>query len=919
MARADYEGVPTVEARIQAPDDYQRVNASPDAFGAALARGGEEAGAGLLKLSDFYGATAASQATTNFVTERQKILTGDPSNMVTGPDGQPTVDGGYLGLTGQAALDARESTLQKLDDLYAQTASTLKTPQSREMFANEARRYLAQAQVDIGGHYTQQSKVWAENTSNEAATVNLGLIGANPSIPNPAAEDSIRQSYVRLAQIMPEKYGSTDGALLKANRDIAAARIRGQLAADPIASVKTYRDNKDVLAGTPLGLELNRQASDAAALQLQGIYSNPNNMTQFGFGEGGAAMQGSVSPGSDALHKAFLGQESGNNSNVGNSSAGAQGPGQIMAATFNRFAKPGESITSPADNRAVSARILDHYAQQYNGDPARIAVAYFSGPGNVAPAGAATPWKRDVADTDGTHVSKYVAGIQGRLGQSGGGDQTSTGASTDTETRYLDFVRGKATEVFPDEPGIVEHVVRGVQSDLQSNFAIGGASARTGVENQLQNADAEVSNAQVVTGKLPSDAEIHAAYMRDPEKAQAAIEARDEIASVSGLLVGMADKTPEQIQQLVESVKPDPGRPDTYARQVAIAHHVDAALMARAKAISDDPGNYVVMTHPDVAALGAKVWGPGGTMADYGAFADAVKSHLNAIGVADEDVRVLPKPIASSMVRGLEQNPEQSYSSITKMEQQLGTHWPQFFRDLVQQGGLSPDYQMVAELDASNGTLLARAYDEPRNNNGKRIEESIQPTTITSIRKAVEGDPALTQLKNSVTNSTGSAVMRGSLNNAVQVLTWARMVYKGEDQPTAQASAIKAFTDKWEFMPSGGARVPKDRYDDVGYNAGATLRWASTTNLAVPKNAAGQPLVGGLGQPSMANYVDALRAAPTWITSPNADALWLKDPQGKIVMQAKNGQPVAVAFKYRKITSYPVPPPSLNPHNEENR
>lgn len=112
---------------------------------------------------------------------------------------------------------------------------------------------------------------------------------------------------------------------------------------------------------------------------------------------------------------AILGQESGNSNNVGTSVDGAMGPGQIMPATFAAYAKSGERIDNPDDNRAVHQRIVQDYTQRYNGDPARIATAYFSGPGNVAPPGSATPYLHDYKDGNGKSVSGYVSDVLGRM------------------------------------------------------------------------------------------------------------------------------------------------------------------------------------------------------------------------------------------------------------------------------------------------------------------------------------------------------------------------------------------------------------------------------------------------------------------------------------------------------------------------
>jgi hypothetical protein len=120
--------------------------------------------------------------------------------------------------------------------------------------------------------------------------------------------------------------------------------------------------------------------------------------------------------GPDAFSNAIFGQESGNSNAAPTSANGAVGPGQLMPSTFAQYAKPGENINNPADNRAVSQRVLADLHAKTGGDPARMAVGYFSGPGNIAPAGSPTPWIHDTADANGKTVSSYVQDITQRLG-----------------------------------------------------------------------------------------------------------------------------------------------------------------------------------------------------------------------------------------------------------------------------------------------------------------------------------------------------------------------------------------------------------------------------------------------------------------------------------------------------------------------
>lgn len=102
---------------------------------------------------------------------------------------------------------------------------------------------------------------------------------------------------------------------------------------------------------------------------------------------------------------------------VPTSAAGAVGPGQVTPKFFQTFARPGEKITNPADNVAVANRGIDYYMQQYK-DPARAAVAYYSGPDNVAPPGSKTPWRTDRGPKPGVPgppTSGYVQQVMARV------------------------------------------------------------------------------------------------------------------------------------------------------------------------------------------------------------------------------------------------------------------------------------------------------------------------------------------------------------------------------------------------------------------------------------------------------------------------------------------------------------------------
>lgn len=129
---------------------------------------------------------------------------------------------------------------------------------------------------------------------------------------------------------------------------------------------------------------------------------------------------GDAGGGAPTLSQIFAAQESSNGKNA------PDNPFQIQQGTFEQYKQPGESWSNVADRNAVAQRMLATFSQKYGGDLGRIATAYFSGEGNVAPAGSATPFVKNVSDSSGKTVASYVGDILGRAGSSGAG---GTGAN----------------------------------------------------------------------------------------------------------------------------------------------------------------------------------------------------------------------------------------------------------------------------------------------------------------------------------------------------------------------------------------------------------------------------------------------------------------------------------------------------------
>lgn len=424
-------GIPTIDPSATAPDNTQRVNVSTDAFGGGIASAGEKLGAGLesagksaFDIGEFYGKVSVDDQINHLMTEAEKIRKGSGQPASIGPDGQPVYDTGYMGLQGRAALDAREDTQKRLDEAIKNGRTNLKSPAEQLAYDTQTRQMRRTWNSEIGTHADSQFKVWATGVNDAGAGHAITQIASNPDNPEMVAHATADLINFRVKAV-ETKYGDDPAikrqAIESAKRDALTAQLEAISVKDPARAQQILETNKD-LAGAnykTLAAQFRERADHQIAIragteamgQAYGNVQKNNPPSQ--------TPEGKLTPA--AVGSLILKQESNNNPNSPTSVDGAMGPGQIIPATFKQYAKPGESITNAADNRAVSQRIIDDYYQRYNGDIGRIAVAYFSGPGNVSPPGSPVPYIEDRADGNGKRVSSYAQDVAMRANGNVGG------------------------------------------------------------------------------------------------------------------------------------------------------------------------------------------------------------------------------------------------------------------------------------------------------------------------------------------------------------------------------------------------------------------------------------------------------------------------------------------------------------------
>lgn len=214
---------------------------------------------------------------------------------------------------------------------------------------------------------------------------------------------------------------------------------------------------------------------------------------------------------------------SGTNPNMNSNIRGpkdAVGPMQITPDTWSTWknlgiVKDGENITNPQQNKEVGFRAIDYYSglpqcKKPDGsvDLARVAVAYQSGLGNVAPQGSATPYINNVQDNLGKHTADYANDVTNRISQipvkqpnlPGMPDQTYATHMTQADSwvqnrpQMLQDARDWAEQKAPGDHTFANRIVE--QTNLQINQAYEAQkevrdTAKTKILDLINNGDGQ--------------------------------------------------------------------------------------------------------------------------------------------------------------------------------------------------------------------------------------------------------------------------------------------------------------------------------------------------------------------------------------------------------------------------------------------
>jgi hypothetical protein len=235
-------------------NDYLRINANPNMFGAQTAQaveklGGafEKAGNDVTQIAEFQNRIDVDDQHNQFNDVLNKTLYGDPNKKSIGPDGQPTVDTGFMGLEGRAASDARDGTLKALEEARLAGRNNLKNPMAQLAYDNQTRRTYQEAESRIGAHTNQQWKTWAGGVNAAGASHELNdYVNA---IGDPAKMEALQHNYINFrVQQAQIKFGNDPNTNAEAERqaklELLEAHVNAVAVRDPDRAIQILDSNK---------------------------------------------------------------------------------------------------------------------------------------------------------------------------------------------------------------------------------------------------------------------------------------------------------------------------------------------------------------------------------------------------------------------------------------------------------------------------------------------------------------------------------------------------------------------------------------------------------------------------------------------------------------------------------------------------
>jgi len=842
--------IPTVTTVDQQPAGAipgqfaQRSEASPSDFGQGAARlmgqassAVQQALAGFGEQMQRAGGALAEQAIRDQEINNETFATEAATSMQNSINQEWA---SFSELQGRAATEAYPQYQQRIKEITESALSSAPNDRVRRMLAGRVGQ-AGNAALMTGAQWnTRQTRTASVNASEAAASQAIadGMLNRfNPA--GLTAALAVGQSeLVKIGEI-----GGWDAVTLAQKQSEYRGRFYGAVIAtiaedDPLAAKRMFDSVRESLdAGAQVRIEnslsapvrVRTAANIVATVTAPTETENPRSVVDVVFR--------AENPAGDARR---------------NPNSSASGPGQITDETWSAYSARLGLRPEQRNERAAHVAIFDAYQSD-----ARTAIGRVLTPGEqyaawVLGIGGAKAFIEASPDTDARALYGRVAGEnRARRAFSTNGELMRPGMSTGQVLQALSArvspsaprgdtraLLGRAMEMAGGDPQL--------QAAVMSQF-----NMWQNVQNATQAQDRAALDRQVSDlgkalqqGAQVSIPEAEIRRLMPPEQADRTLDALYTSQIAGQVFSSVQLATPQELQalrqDLIEGRGPvtdmlrlrrgtrmdeagvlEADRAGDVASRGELRQVLDQRIEERNRQLLADPAQYA-LADPVVREQAAAAANDNQALGGYVTATLAAQARL---GVPEPERRILSKAqsqaIASDIMRsdpaqGDPQNPDGPAIRIRSLAQTYGEAWPRVFQDLVRDGNLPTEYQMLAVIPSSIGQadfarMLAaqkaaggagafregvrRAFPTEESRLSKEVGTYIQPFVATALASGQTGGDRL------------AAMVGGAIENLA-----AYYVFRGADASTAmQRAADRIVNDKYDIL--GTMRVPKETSD----------------------------------------------------------------------------------------------------------
>lgn len=367
--------------------------------------------------------------------------------------------------------------------------------------------------------------------------------------------------------------------------------------------------------------------------------------------------------------------------------------------------------------------------------------------------------------------------------------------------------------------------------------------------------------------------EVAAAYGKDVARAQ----------NYFNVVQDISFKPYGEARAKIEEHLPMPGT-EGYEDNLRVYNDLSLFLDKREKALRDDPANYALR------APGVKTY-------------DAIVAQQDALGIAEQDRRLLPNTTAAKLVSEFNAAPaDRRVQMIYSWKKEAGQHWPVLLRDLVRQKMAPENEILVAVHDLPWAATVVPVISEAIKQGEHELKKTLSADAVKRVDEAVREE--MVDWRGSIMKGDHTGARVTWANGIQQAVTLTAFVYaqRGIDPKEAGRRAVKEIiTDQYHPIDSN-YRVP------VGIDADKVKEYA-LKELSDLKSADFIP--HGTARESLTpeqvkdDFLKAVQRQGYWATNEDESGLVLMDPLGLPVMvRDKSGSVRRYEFRFDAAEKY---------------